>query len=106
MGVVEAFGVTFVPTLLDLVALTSLKASLLRNSALLYGIGVLSGAAAYAIVGGLTIFQGQAVANTNWNILSTISSTLVGALLWGENLTKTQALGIGLSCISFYLING
>ncbi len=106
MGFNEALGLTFLPTLLDVSALTALKGATLGNSLLPFLTGITLGGMAYGVVGSRMIAsQGQAIANTNWNIMSTTANAVIGVIFWGETLTQKQLSGILLGCIGMYLIN-
>lgn len=98
MGILEAFGRTSLPTGLDAVALTLLKAGYTIPGAAL-------GGAAYYTVGTAIGQDGQGIANTNWNLLSTALSVGIGTLYWGETLSDRQWMGVALAGVSFWLLN-
>ncbi len=56
---------------------------------------IISGSLAYYYLNQAVRDKGIAVANTTWNIHSTIFSVLTGYLLWNENLTSRKISGIG-----------
>lgn len=64
------------------------------------------GGTAYSTLRGAISKDGIAMANGNWNVLSTICATLLGYFYWEENLTQKNFIGIGLACVSLYLMNG
>lgn len=64
------------------------------------------GGAAYSALRGAIAKDGMALANGNWNVLSTICGTLIGYFYWGENLSSRHFLGVGLGCVALYLMDG
>lgn len=64
------------------------------------------GGVAYSTLKGAIEKDGMAMANGNWNVLSTVGGTLIGYFYWGENLSTKHFIGIGLACVSLYLMNG
>lgn len=94
-----------ISTVLDLVALTSLKAAAVNGGTgtMLFGAGI--GGLAYYNMGRAIALDGQADSNAVWNVLSTIFSTLVGIFYWKEHLDSSKLLGIALGVVSLYLLN-
>ncbi len=66
----------------------------------------LLGGSAYSALRAAVAKDGIALANGNWNVLSTIGGVLWGYFYWGEALNAKHFMGIGLGCVSLYLMNG
>jgi len=40
-----------------------------------------------------------------WNVISTILGTLIGVVLWREQMGMKDWIGITLGCVALYLLN-
>jgi hypothetical protein len=50
-------------------------------------------------------FQGMAIINLLWNVISSIVVTLVGILYFKEKLTNLKLIGAGFSIVAIWLLS-
>lgn len=88
-----------------------LTPSILDQSALSLGKGGYPAFTSFG-VGGLAYYymtnnvatDGVGIGNSKWNIISTILGCLVGTVLWKEEITAIQWMGVAMSLGGLYLI--
>lgn len=89
---------------IELVADALLKQYTLDGRELFYYLGIAGYAALGAAVGSLLQGVPLALANAYWDAFSGIATALLGLLVFGEQLSQTQWLGIGLVSAGVFMI--
>lgn len=94
-------------TTLDQVSLNAIKYNIENGSKSgALPIALVAGAGAYYALSKSIQEKGLALSNGHWNVLSTISATIIGYAVWNESISDKQLAGIGLGVVSLYLMNG
>lgn len=93
-------------TVLDNIALNSIKYNAKYSTNILTPVTLISGAMSYHMLGAATQSAGVIHANASWNAFSSLSTAATGAFLWDEHLEAKQWVGVIGICISLYLLDG
>lgn len=68
-------------------------------------IPLISGGFAYYYLHSAVKEVGMGVANSSWNVHSTVLGLLTGIILWNEHINTQQLFGIGFGIFGLYLMN-
>jgi multidrug transporter EmrE-like cation transporter len=90
----------------DQAALSTIKLDVTQNIPYFIPLTFVFGGLAYYFLSDLIKTKGMAISNGMWNVLSTIFGTIIGFMLWKENISFKQFIGISIGLISLYLMNG
>jgi len=86
-------------TAFDQISLNAIKAGF-------PGIVFITGGLAYYSLSGAIKIGGMGMGNAFWNVLSTISGTIIAHFVWNEEISNKQMLGIGFGAVSLFLMDG